>query len=183
MFAVENIRKIFPLLEELEKEHPGFSQEEKQVLYRTAFYADSYEDAQEASLHIAKLNPGTAERQEVLARYAKKLPEPPCNDAEQIEGCIFQLQHMCHEREKTIAILEDILKKCGFSKEALSMDVQLEKRLLMKDENKPDGMATQSERKKLKEGETKKLGGMNMRAGGQTIKKEERGMTGNGKPR
>ncbi len=117
MFAIENVRKVFPLLEDLEKGRYRFTSEEKQIFYRSAFHTDSFGAVQEMIFQTAMLEPGTDKRQELLRQYAENLPESPCDDAVQIEGYIFQLQHMCYEKEKAMKILEDILKKSGIAKE------------------------------------------------------------------
>jgi len=46
----------------------------------------------------------------LLEQYAQSLPESPNEDAAQLEHYIFQLQLMCHEQDKAIEILEQILK-------------------------------------------------------------------------
>lgn len=117
MFNVENVRKVFSLLEDLEKEQYRFTTEEKQIFYRSAFHTDSFDAVQEMIFQTAMLESGIDKRQELLRQYTENLPVSPCDDAVQIEGYIFQLQHMCYEKEKAMKILEDILKKSGFDQE------------------------------------------------------------------
>lgn len=134
MFAIENVRKVFPLLEDLEKEQYRFTSEEKQIFYRSAFHMDSFGTVREMIFQTAMLEPGTDKRQELLRQYAENLPESPCDDAVQIEGYIFQLQHMCYEKEKAMKILEDILKKSGIAKETVYKNVQEGENLESKNE-------------------------------------------------
>lgn len=139
MFAVENVRKVFPLLEDLEKEQYRFTSEEKQIFYRSAFHMDSFDTVREMIFQTAMLEPGTDKRQGLLRQYTENLPESPCDDAVQIEGYIFQLQHMCYEKEKAMRILEDILKKSGIAKEAVYKNVQEGENLESKNEIVMDG--------------------------------------------
>ena len=126
MLSVDNLMKIFTLLEELEEEHYSFSPEEKQAFYRGALYMDSFDAVQEMIVQTAILEIGTAERQELLETYAKCLPKCPDRNAEQMENYIFQLQHMCYEREKAVRLLEDILEKHGISKETADQTMQIQ---------------------------------------------------------
>ena len=124
MFAVHNIMKIFTLIEELEEEHYRFTQEEKQFFYRGALYKDAFEEVREMIVRTAILEIGSAQRQELMKKYADSLPKLPDNNAEQIESYIFELQRMCYEREKAVRWLEDILQKHGISKETGNMAIQ-----------------------------------------------------------
>lgn len=126
MLTVDNLMKIFTLLEELEQEQYSFSPEEKQAFYRGALYTDSFEEVQEMIVQTAILETGTAQRQELLETYVKRLPKCPDSNAEQMESYIFELQHMCYEREKAIRLLEDILENHGISKENGNQAIQSE---------------------------------------------------------
>lgn len=132
MFATDNIMKIFSILEDLEKEHFQFSQEEKRIFYRGALYQNIFEEVQEVIFQAAMLEPGTAKRQELLRQYAESLPKILSADAEQVENYIFELQYMCYEKDKTTKILEDILKKHGISEALVNKNVQSETRPINK---------------------------------------------------
>ena len=110
---VENVVKTFEFLEGLEMKRPCFSQEEKQSLYRIAFYEPSFDEVQKLILQAAAPGTGKLEREQMLGQYMASLPKPPDEAAVQIENDIFQLQHMTYEREKVNAILGELLEKNG----------------------------------------------------------------------
>ena len=53
MFAIENVEMTFPLLEEIEKDRPCFSQREKQMLYRIAFHKKDFGEVQRIIMQAA----------------------------------------------------------------------------------------------------------------------------------
>lgn len=117
MSRIENLKKIFELLDEMQKTYPEFSPEEKLLLYRTAFYKESFDETRKAALQAAALKPEEGGRKELLEQYAKDLPEMPHGDAAQLEQYIFQLQQMCYEQDTAMEILENILKLNGINQE------------------------------------------------------------------
>lgn len=110
MFRTGNLKKIFELLDETQKTYPEFSPEERLLLYRMSFYMESFEETRKAVLQAAVLKPGEGGRKALLEQYAQSMPESPNEEAAQLEDYIFQLQLMCHEQDKAIEILEQILK-------------------------------------------------------------------------
>ncbi len=138
MFRIENLRKIFELLDETQKTHPEFSPEEKLLLYRTAFYKESFEETRKAILQAAALNPGEKRRKELLEQYANDLPELPHEDAAQLEQYIFQLQQMCYEQDKAMEILENILKLNGINQEHNPKITELEEAGIVKSRRKKE---------------------------------------------
>lgn len=117
MHGIENLKKLFELLDETQKTYPGFAPEEKQALYRMALYKESFEEIHEAVLQAAELKPGEEGRKQLLEQYTESLPELPDEDVAQLEQYIFQLQQMCHEQDKALGILENILKLNGIHQE------------------------------------------------------------------
>lgn len=117
MSRIENLKKIFELLDEMQKTYPEFSPEEKLLLYRTAFYKEFFDETRKAVLQAAALKPEEGGRKELLEQYAKDLPEMPHGDAAQLEQYIFQLQQMCYEQDTAMEILENILKLNGINQE------------------------------------------------------------------
>lgn len=115
MSGIGNLKKLFELLDEIQKTYPTFNAEEKQVFCRMAFYKETFEETQKAVLHAAGLNPEDRGRKQLLVKYAEGLPEFSNGDAAQLEQYIFQLQQMCYEQDKAMDILEDILKLNGIS--------------------------------------------------------------------
>lgn len=126
MFAIDHIMKIFPLLEDLEKEHYQFSQEEKRIFCRGALYQDTFEEVQEVIFQAAMLELGTTKRKELLRQYEESLPEISSADAKQVENYIFELQYMCYKKGKVTKLLEDILKKHGISEGIVNQNLQPE---------------------------------------------------------
>lgn len=125
---VENVVKTFEFLEGLEKKRPCFSQEEKQSLYRIAFYEPSFDEVQKLILQAAAPGTGKLERGQMLDQYMASLPKLPDEAAVQIEKDIFQLQHMTYEREKVNAMLGEILEKNGISQNLDAMTAQSKER-------------------------------------------------------
>lgn len=115
MSGIGNLKKLFELLDEIQKAYPVFRAEEKLVFCRMAFYKESFEETQKAVLHAAGLNPEDRGRKQLLMKYAEGLPEFSNGDAAQLEQYIFQLQQMCYEQDKAMDILEDILELNGIS--------------------------------------------------------------------
>lgn len=115
MPRIGNLKKLFKLLDEIQKTYPVFSTEEKLVLCRMAFYKESFEETQKAVLHAAGLKPEDEGRKQLLVKHAEGLPKLPNEDAAQLEQYIFQLQQMCHEQDKAMDILENILNLNGIS--------------------------------------------------------------------
>lgn len=115
MSGIGNLKKLFELLDEIQKAYPVFSAEEKLVFCRMAFYKESFEETQKAVLHAAGLDLEDRGRKQLLMKYAECMPEFSNGDAAQLEQYIFQLQQMCYEQDKAMDILEDILKLNGIS--------------------------------------------------------------------
>lgn len=132
MFRIENLRKIFELLDETQKMYPEFSSEEKLLLYRTALYKEPFEEIRKAVLQAAALKPGEEGRKKLLEQYGKDLPELPHEDAVQLEQHIFQLQQMCYEQDKAMEILENILEINGVCKEHNVMPAKSEEARMAK---------------------------------------------------
>lgn len=110
MFRLDNLKKLFHLLDETEKGNPGFCLEEKKALYRMAFYTESFDEIRKAVLQAAAFKPGEEARRDLLMEYTQSLPELQNRDAIQMEQYIFQLQQMCYEQDKSMDLLEQILK-------------------------------------------------------------------------
>ena len=100
MFSIEHVVRIFPLLEEAEKEHPLFTQAEKQMLYRIAFHKESFDEVQKLMVQASAPQLKAEERKQLLEYHVGKLPEPPNSAAAQIENYIFHTQLMIYEKEK-----------------------------------------------------------------------------------
>ncbi len=136
---VENVVKTFAFLEELEKKRFCFSKEEKQQLYRIAFYEPSFDEVQKIILQMTAPGTGKTEREQMLKQYVDSLPVLPEDAAMQIENNIFQLQHMTYEREKVNAVLEEILEKNGISRDLDVMTVPSGKASFQEKERRTDG--------------------------------------------
>lgn len=127
MFAVEHVIQVFPLLEEIEKDRPVFTQEEKQVLYRIAFHKESFGEVQKLIAQASAPQLKEEDRKQLLDYHAGKLQKPPNGTAAQIEDYIFQTQLMVYEKEKANRMLEDILKRSGLDQELDSMIEEVRK--------------------------------------------------------
>lgn len=121
MFAIEHVVQTFSFLEEIEKNRPCFTQEEKQVLYRIAFHKESFEEVQKIILQAAAPQLKEEERKQLLEHHVASLQKPPNSAAVQIENYIFQVQHMAYETEKANRMLEEILKRRDLNKELDAM--------------------------------------------------------------
>ena len=121
MFSIEHVVRIFPLLEEAEKERPLFTQAEKQMFYRIAFHKESFDEVQKLMVQASAPQLKAEERKQLLEYHVGKLPEPPNSAAAQIENYIFHTQLMIYEKEKANRMLEDILKRSGLNKELDAM--------------------------------------------------------------
>lgn len=119
---VENVVKTFEFLEGMER--PCFSMEEKQSLYRIAFYTPSFDEVQKLILQATAPGTGKTGREQMLDQSMASLPQLPDDAAIQMENNIFRLQHMTYEREKVNAMLEGILEKNGISHSLDAMSVQ-----------------------------------------------------------
>lgn len=117
MFAVENVEKIFPLLDEIEKDRSCFGRSEKQALYRIAFHKEDFGEVQRILMQASVPHLTEQERGRILSAYEESLPKPPGMEAAQIENYIFQMQHMIYEKEKANLMLEEVLKQSGLEKE------------------------------------------------------------------
>lgn len=136
---VENVVKTFAFLEELEKKRFCFSKEEKQQLYRIAFYEPSFDEVQKIILQMTAPGTGKTEREQMLKQYVDSLPVLPEDAAMQIENNIFQLQHMTYEREKVNAMLGEILEKNGVSQSLDFVAAQPGKRSFQEKERRAEG--------------------------------------------
>ncbi|MFV0527631.1 MAG: hypothetical protein ACK5MN_02770 [Lachnospiraceae bacterium] len=116
MFAIDHVIACFPMIEDIEKERPFFTQEQKQSLYRIAFHAKSLETVQKLIMQAAAPNLSVNERNMLLQHYLGKQQELP-DSIKQIENYIFQLQHMTYEKNKANQMLEDILKHSNLERE------------------------------------------------------------------
>lgn len=117
MFAVENVQKLFPLLDEIEKDRSCFGRTEKQALYRIAFHKEDFGEVQRILMQAAAPHLTERERGQILSAHGESLPKPPGMEAAQIENYIFQMQHMVYEKEKANRMLEEVLKQSGLEKE------------------------------------------------------------------
>lgn len=127
MFAIKNVIQTFPLLEEIEKDRPCFSQTEKQTLYRIAFHKADFEDVRKIIMQAAAPHLKEQERKQLLTLHEESLPKPPNAAAEQIENYIFQMHHMIYEKEKANRMLEEVLKQSGLEKELDSLIAEAQK--------------------------------------------------------
>lgn len=121
MFAVENVIRTFPFLEEVEKNRPCFTQAEKQILYRIAFHTEGFDGVQKIILQASAPHLKEGERRQLLEHHAGSLPKPPNSAAEQIENYIFQMQLMTYEKDKANRMLEEVLKRSGLNEELDAM--------------------------------------------------------------
>lgn len=128
MFAMENVIRTFPLLDELEKKHPCFTQEEKQVLYRIAFHKTTFEEIHKIILQVSAPQLSGEEKKQLLQHHESKLPKAPNSAVLQIENYIFQIRHMIYEKEKANQMLVDILKQSGIHQDLDTMIAQKGKR-------------------------------------------------------
>ena len=127
MFAIENVEKTFPLLEEIEKDRPCISQTEKQMLYRIAFHKKDFGEVQRIIMQATAPHLTEQERKQILTAHEKRLPKPPSPAAVQIENYIFQMHHMIYEKEKANHKLEEVLKQSGLEKELDSLIAEAQK--------------------------------------------------------
>lgn len=127
MFAIENVEKTFPLLEEIEKDRPCFSQTERQMLYRIAFHKEDFGEVQRIIMQAAAPHLTEGERKQILSVYEESLPKPPSPAVSQIENYIFQMHHMIYEKEKANRMLEEVLKQSGLEKELDSLIAEAQK--------------------------------------------------------
>lgn len=128
MFSVENVKKLFPLLDEIEKDHSCFGRTEKQALYRIAFYKEDFGEVQRILMQAAAPHLTEKERGQILSAHEESLPKPPGMEAAQIENYIFQMQHMIYEKEKANRMLEEVLKQRGLEKELDTLTGEAKKR-------------------------------------------------------
>ena len=91
MFAIENVEKTFPLLEEIEKDRPCFSQREKQMLYRIAFHKEDFGEVQRIIMQAAVPHLTEQERNQILSAHEESLPKPPSAAASRLH---IQKQHL-----------------------------------------------------------------------------------------
>lgn len=110
MYGIEQVVNTFPLLEEIEKEHPCFNQLQKQLIYRIAFHKEPFDEVKKIIMQAAAPNLTMEEKEQILEHHLSELPKVTENIL-QIENYIFQLQHMTYEKNKANQMLEDILKR------------------------------------------------------------------------
>lgn len=116
MFAIENVKQCFVLLDEMEKDVPYFTQDQRQEIYRLAFHKGNFEEVQRLIMQASAPNLSTEERGMLLEHHLGTL-SGISNNVKQIENYIFQLHHMTYETDKANSMLEKILSRSGIQKD------------------------------------------------------------------
>ena len=129
MFEIDHVIQCFSVLDEVEKEEPCFSQQQKYSLYRIAFHAESFDEVQKLILQASAPNLNTEERNLLLQHHLTSLPVMP-HSVSEIENYIFQLQHMTYEKNKTNRMLEELLSHSSLSEELDRLIAEAQKRPL-----------------------------------------------------
>lgn len=110
MFTMEHVVQSFPLLEEVEKEQPCFTSQQKEDFYRIAFHKDSFQEVEAILLQMTAPHMTKEKKDQILAYHLEQLPSISENML-QIESYIFKMCHMTYEKEKANQMLMDILKR------------------------------------------------------------------------
>lgn len=111
MFYTENIKKCLALMDRLEQKAPCFSGEVRQDICRIALHTEDYKTVEKLVLQLSAPQAKAENYRNLRDDYLKMVPDALEGSALQIQDYIIQLQTMSYEKDKTNAILAELLQR------------------------------------------------------------------------